>query len=171
MKKKILKKIALITAFILILGLSWLANALLGNPISKMLATNTAKKHLEENYPDTDYYIEKIAFNFKSTNYYAHIKSPTSIDTEFTLYLSMFGELTLDTYEDVANGSFSLKPISHNQYLAYTSNEQKEEYNNSIELTKYNSIKNTVISDEEMARRLAEFKPKEKKVDKFTNLW
>ena len=104
MKKKTLKIIALITAFILIVGLSWFANALLGNPISKMLATNTAKKHLAETYPDTDYYIEKIAFNFKSTNYYAHIKSPTSIDTEFTLYISMLGELTLDTYDDVVNG-------------------------------------------------------------------
>lgn len=104
MKKKTLKIIALITAFILIVGLSWFANALLGNPISKMLATNTAKKHLAETYPDTDYYIERIAFNFKSTNYYAHIKSPTSIDTEFTLYISMLGELTLDTYDDVVNG-------------------------------------------------------------------
>ena len=104
MKKKILKIIALITAFILIIGLCWFANALLGNPISKMLATNTAKKHLEETYPDTDFYIERIAFNFKSTNYYAHIKSPSSIDTEFTLYISMLGELTLDTYDDVVNG-------------------------------------------------------------------
>jgi len=56
-------------------------------------------------------------------------------------------------YQDVVNGSFSLKPISNNEYLAYTSNMQKEEYNNSIELTKYNSIKNTVISDEEMAEK------------------
>lgn len=104
MKKKTLKIIALITAFILIIGLSWFANALLGNPVSKMLATNTAKKHLAETYPDTDYYIERIAFNFKSTNYYVHIKSPTSIDTEFTLYISMLGDLTLDTYDDVVNG-------------------------------------------------------------------
>lgn len=104
MKKKNLKITAFITALLLIIGLSWFANALLGNPVSKTLATNTAKKHLAENYSDTDYYIEKIAFNFKSTNYYVHIKSPTSIDTEFTLYISMFGELTLDTYEDVENG-------------------------------------------------------------------
>lgn len=104
MKKKILKIAALVTAFILIVGLSWLGNALLGNPISKMLATNTAKKHLEENYSNTDFYIERLDFNFKSTNYYARIKSPTSIDTEFTLYISMFGELTLDTYDDVLKG-------------------------------------------------------------------
>ena len=95
---------ALITAFLLIIGLSWFANAVLGNPVSKMLAENTAKKHLAETYADTDYYIERIAFNFKTGGYYAHIKSPSSIDTEFTLYISMLGELTLDTYEDVLNG-------------------------------------------------------------------
>ncbi len=104
MKKKALKIIAFITALVLIIGLSWFANALLGNPISKMLATNTAKKHLEENYSNTDFYIDRLDFNFKSTNYYARIKSPTSNDTEFTLYISMFGELTLDTYDDVVNG-------------------------------------------------------------------
>ena len=111
MKKKTLKIIALITAFILIIGLSWFGNAFLGNPISKMLATNTAKKHLAETYPDTDYYIEKIAFSFKTSDYYAHIKSPTSIDTEFTLYISMLGELELDTYEDVVNGAITARRI------------------------------------------------------------
>ncbi len=104
MKKKFLKIMALITAFILIIGFSWFANAVLGNPISKMLATNTAKKHLEETYADTDYYIERIAFNFKTGGYYARIKSPSSIDTEFTLYISMLGKLKLDTYDDVLNG-------------------------------------------------------------------
>lgn len=111
MKKKILKILALVTAFILIIGLSWLGNALLGNPVSKMLATNTAKKHLAETYGDTDYYIEKLAFNFKNSDYYAHIKSPTSIDTEFTLYISMLGELELDTYDDVLNGAITARRV------------------------------------------------------------
>ena len=82
MKKKIFKIVALITAIILIIGLGYFANALLGNPISKMLATNTAKKHLTKNYSNTDYYIERVAYNFKDGNYHVFIKSPTSIDTE-----------------------------------------------------------------------------------------
>ena len=40
MKKKHIKIIALIIAIILIIGLGVFANALLGNPISKMLASN-----------------------------------------------------------------------------------------------------------------------------------
>lgn len=104
MKKKILKIAALVTAFILIAGLSWLGNALLGNPVSKMLATNTAKKHLAETYAETDFYIERITYSFKDSNYHAFIKSPSSIDTEFSLTISMFGKLKLDTYDDVLNG-------------------------------------------------------------------
>lgn len=104
MKKKILKIAALVTAFILIVGLSWLGNALLGNPVSKMLATNTAKKHLAETYAETDFYIERITYSFKDSNYHAFIKSPSSIDTEFSLTISMFGKLKLDTYDDVLNG-------------------------------------------------------------------
>ncbi|MBQ9987661.1 MAG: hypothetical protein IJP28_04710 [Erysipelotrichales bacterium] len=103
--KRYIKMAALGIALVLICGLGWFANALLGNPVSKMLATNTAKEHLVEVYPDTDYYIERVNYNFKDGNYYARIKSPSSIDTEFTLYITMLGELKLDTYEDVVNGS------------------------------------------------------------------
>ncbi len=113
MKKKHFKIIALITAIILIVGLGCFANALLGNPISKMLATNTAKKHLTETYSDTDYYIERVAYNFKDGNYHVFIKSPTSIDTEFSLYITMFGKLRLDTYEDVLNGFNTARRIEH----------------------------------------------------------
>lgn len=104
MKKKTLKIIAHIIAFLLIIGLSWFANAVLGNPVSKMLAANTAKKHLEETYAGTDYYIERIVYSFKDSNYHAFIKSPSSMDTEFSLSISMLGKLKLDTYDDVLNG-------------------------------------------------------------------
>lgn len=101
MKKTYLKVLALLTALVLIAGLGWFANDLLGNPVSKALATNTAKKYLAETYPDTDYYIERVSYNFKNTDYHALIKSPTSVDTEFSLYITMLGKLSWDTYEDV----------------------------------------------------------------------
>ncbi len=112
-KKQHLKIIALITAIILIIGLGYLANALLGNPVSKMLATNTAKKYLTETYSDTDYYIERVAYSFKDGNYHIFVKSPTSIDTEFSLYVTMFGKLRLDTYEDVLSGFNTARRVEH----------------------------------------------------------
>lgn len=99
MKKKWLKIAALVAALIIIAGLCWFANALVGNPVSKWLATRTAEKHLEEVYGDTDFVIETVGFNFKDTDYYVHIKSPSSEDSSFSLQIDMLGNLKLDTYE------------------------------------------------------------------------
>lgn len=104
MKKKVLKITALLIAVVLITGLGIFANSLVGNPVSKMLAERTAETYLAEEYGDTDFYIESIGFNFKDGNYYVHVKSPSSIDTYFTLYISMGGKLERDTYSDVLNG-------------------------------------------------------------------
>ena len=99
MKKKWMKIAALVAALIIIAGLCWFANALVGNPVSKWLAIRTAEKHLEEVYGDTDFVIEKIGFNFKDTDYYAHVISPSSEDSSFSLRIGMWGQLLLDTYE------------------------------------------------------------------------
>ena len=113
MKKKHLKMLALVTAILLIIGLGFFANALLGNPVSKMLATNTAKKHLTETYAGTDYYMERIAYSFKDGKYHAFIASPTSMDTQFSLTITMLGELRLDTYEDVINGFNTARRVDY----------------------------------------------------------
>lgn len=97
--KKIWKKIALIIALLLILGLGVFANALVGNPISKLLAKQTATKQLKEVYWDTDFRIERISYSFKDGNYYIHISSPSSIDSHFTICTNMGGKLLYDSYE------------------------------------------------------------------------
>ena len=99
MKKKWLKIGALIAALAIVVGLCLFANALVGNPVSKWMATRTAQKHLEEMYGDTDFVIEKVGFNFKDIDYYVHIKSPSSEDSSFSLRIDMMGNLKLDTYE------------------------------------------------------------------------
>ena len=104
MKKKHLKILELVVAFASIIGLGLFANAFLGNPLSKMLAKSTAQNYLTVTYSDTDYYIDRVSYNFKDGNYNAYIKSPTSIDTEFTLSITMFGKLQWNSYEDVITG-------------------------------------------------------------------
>ena len=54
MKKKVLKILAFVVAIALIIGVSVFANALVGNPISKHIATNKAEKILEDKYSDKD---------------------------------------------------------------------------------------------------------------------
>ena len=100
MKKKILKVIALVIALILIVGVCIFANSLVGNPISKMLATNTAKQYIKENHPDKDYQLDSVTFNFKFVCYNAYFSSPSSPDSSFTLMLGMDGKLIHDYYEE-----------------------------------------------------------------------
>lgn len=111
MKKKILKIIALIVAIALIIGIASMANALNGNPISKMLARRAANIYLEEHYPNTDYYIEDLGFSFKFIGYYAHVRSDSSIDTQFTLEIDMLGHVFWDTYESVTGGFVTARRI------------------------------------------------------------
>ena len=100
MKKRVLKIAALVLAIALIAGVCIFANALVGNPISKAFATNTAEKHLEKNYADKDFEIERVTFSFKDGYYHAFVYSPSSIDSDFTILIDMWGKMRYDTYED-----------------------------------------------------------------------
>ena len=134
--KKGLKIAAFTLAVALILGVLFFANALIGNPISKALAENTAKKHLEENYKDTDYELERVTYSFKDGYYHAYISSPSSVDTHFTLMINGFGKLSYDNFDYVTNGwntatrldtdyrktvdaLFASKSFPYNAYIAY----------------------------------------------------
>ena len=113
MKKRILKIAAFVFAIALIVGVCIFANALVGNPISKAMATNTAEKHIEENYADKDFEIERVTFSFKDGYYHAFIYSPSSIDSSFTLMIDMWGKLRYDTYVDrVLSGGNTADRIS-----------------------------------------------------------
>ncbi len=104
MKKKVLKVLALVVAIILIIGVGLFANALVGNPVSKFLATKGAEEHLAENYSDKDFVIEEVNYDFKTGGYYARVTSPTSIDSHFSLSFDWMGKLIIDSYDEVASG-------------------------------------------------------------------
>jgi hypothetical protein len=100
-KKKIKKIIAAIIAFILIGIILFLANGMVGNPISKMLVNKAAEKYVAENYSDLDLELEKAVYDFKDGGYYVRIASTSSIDTHFVLNYSWAGELERDQYESL----------------------------------------------------------------------
>lgn len=104
MKKKVLKILALILAIILIIGVGFFANALVGNPVSKYLATKNANEYLEKNFGDKDFVIEEVTYDFKTGGYYARVTSPTSIDSHFSILLNFIGKVDYDTYDDVTTG-------------------------------------------------------------------
>lgn len=121
MKKKIMKIAALIIALALIVGVCIFANSLVGNPISKMLATNTAKQYIKENHPDMDYQLDGVTFNFKFVCYNAYFTSPSSPDSSFTLMLGMDGGIVHDYYEgQVVNRENTARRLE-NEYRAAVS--------------------------------------------------
>ena len=121
MKKKILKIAALIVALALIVGICIFANSLVGNPISKLLATNTAKQYIKDNHPDMDYQLDGVTFNFKFVCYNAYFTSPSSPDSSFTLMLGMDGRIVHDYYEgQVVNRENTARRLE-NEYRAVVS--------------------------------------------------
>ena len=80
------------------------ANAFFGNPLSAALARVAADRYVAQEYGHLDVKIEKVGYDFKSGNYYAHVSSPTSRDTYFTVYISMLGKVERDTYDSVTDG-------------------------------------------------------------------
>lgn len=112
MKKKTLKTAALLAALLLIAGIGFFANALLGNPVSKLLAERAAKAYLAAQYGETDFAIKQINYNFKDGNYLVFIESPSSIDSYFSIYYDMGGRLKRDEYEDtVLSGSNTMRRL------------------------------------------------------------
>ena len=104
MKKKILKISAFCIALILIGFVLSFANSLVGNPISAALARNTAKTVIKTEYPDTDYQLERVSFNFKDGNYYAYVTSESNMDGDFTPYINMLGQLTYNDHDYRVDG-------------------------------------------------------------------
>lgn len=105
--KKITKIIAGITAFTLIGGLLFIANGLVGNPVSKMLANKNAEKFIEENYKDMNLETTKAFYSFKDGDYHVSVQSSTSIDTHFNVRASPYGEVLDDTYTENVVGKFN----------------------------------------------------------------
>jgi len=96
---RILKAAAFLAAVVLIGGVGFFANGLVGNPVSYKLAERTAKAYLEENYEGMGCEIERIFFSFKDGSYHAHIISPDSIDSDFTVTIAANGRVLYDNYE------------------------------------------------------------------------
>ena len=115
--KRIIKTVALTLAVVLVIGAAIVANALFGNPVSKALAKNSAKRHLEESYKNTDLEITAVSYSFKDGYYYVYVESESSIDTHFVLMMNSLGQLHYDDYESVSSGRNTADRIN-NEYRA-----------------------------------------------------
>lgn len=100
MKRTKLKRIlAFILATVMICFILIVANSAVGNPISKIICKNSAKKYLELNYAGENFEIESITYDFKFSDYWCRVKSKTSPDKQFTILLTPSGDIKSDDYE------------------------------------------------------------------------
>lgn len=118
--KKILKIAAAVTAFAMIAGLLFFANALLGNPVSYLLVKSAAKEYVEEKYADEGYVLRDVSYSFKDCNYYAHIEKPNSEDCRFTASFNWFGDIIYDSYESEVLSGFGTFRRLDSDYRAMT---------------------------------------------------
>ncbi len=116
--KKILKISAIILAVVLLLGMLYIANGFLGNPISYLLVSVNAGNYLEEHYGDTDYEIDNVSYSWKTGGYYAQAVSPSSVDGNFSISYDLLGRFRTDTYEHYVTGGFNTWSRINDDYRA-----------------------------------------------------
>jgi len=108
-----------ITSFLIALGLIgfilFLANALVGNPISAMIAKHKVEQYVNQNYGSFDLELENPDYNFKFGNYIVKVRSNSSQDTHFNIYYRN-GKIVGDDYKmNVLEKYNTLERLS-NQY-------------------------------------------------------
>ena len=95
----VLKKIIILILLALIIFAIMIVGMFYGNPISKVLAKNSAKSYLAENYADADFYVDGVGYNFKDGRYYVYVSSESSGDSSFSLEFNQHGKLIADYYD------------------------------------------------------------------------
>jgi len=116
MKRKALKIIALFLVIVLIGGLGWFANGLMGNPVSRFLANRALDNYVEQIYPHLDLRTERFGFDFKSGGYYAYMCSENSMDTAFYIDMDMLGHVTYDSFDTWVTSKMNTERRVEEQY-------------------------------------------------------
>lgn len=83
-----MKKYKTILAFLvvlLVLFTGFIYNSFNGNPISKYIATKEMQNYLTMNYPEEDFKIKRVYYDFKFGNYMGNVYSPRNGDIQFTV--------------------------------------------------------------------------------------
>ncbi len=146
MKKSV--KIILITLLVLLLGVVlYFVCAFFGNPVSYLLAVNSADNYIEENYADYDLEIEKVGYDFKLSGYYAHVVSPSSVDTHFSVYFDLLGRPLHDSFDNVTDGWNTYMRLE-NEYRSLCEKVLKDVKKNFVSDIDYGEIKNFEYSED-----------------------
>ena len=116
---KTIRILAGLGAAALIIFLFIITMAFTGNPISKVLATRTANKYMEEKYPDLEVQREETYYNFKDGNYGVKYIDRKSKDIHFTIGTDYLGRLSYDGYERDVLSKWNTRLRLESEYSNY----------------------------------------------------
>lgn len=114
--RKMTKVLIIVGCVVIVGGGLWFANGIYGNPISKMMAKNSAEKYITDTYSGRDFEIEDVFYSFKDGFYHVEIKSPSSIDTHFTVAVN-WRKVVYDSYEDEVLSGWNTYERIDNEYM------------------------------------------------------
>jgi len=103
-KRLIWRLAAFLFALALTAGLCAAGNALVGNPVSRMLAEKSVTSYLAGKFPEGGYAVEDVWFDAKQGDYGAVVRKEGSQDVRFTVETDKEGNICYDSYENVLTG-------------------------------------------------------------------
>lgn len=121
MRRKITVIITWTVCIAIVCVVLYCLSAIYGNPVSAALAKVTAKEHLQESYPGTDFEIERIGYDLKTGGYYIKVQSPTSRDSYFTIYTDGLGRFAHDSSYRITDGTNTFARLD-DEYRALVKN-------------------------------------------------
>ena len=147
-KKITLKILAGVVAVALIVGMLFVTNSFVGNPISAMMANKAIKQYVDHNYSFLDLKLEKASFNFKYGAYMVRAESKTSVDTKFAIYYSA-GKVQRDDYETYVLGMFNTLQRLSDEYSVIAKNivAKELEYKNNTTMVMFDKDAYENIND------------------------
>lgn len=98
-KKKIIISIAVVLVVCISMVVGLLLNEVFGNPVSKFLVKRSVSEHLENNYSDSDFIIEKVVYDFKNMEYCVKIVSSSDPNQHFYITADSMGQNIDDDYD------------------------------------------------------------------------
>lgn len=122
------RKIYIVFLTIVALFLVNFIDSVVGNPISKSLATSYAKHYLQTQFPDENYKLNAVGYNYK-TKMYDYIVTRTSKESDLSYTLSINSKISNRTVDE-----FKLHPsVMNGELSTRLSNEAKPHVTNIVQ--------------------------------------
>lgn len=113
MGKKSIKRLITYTAIIcFVILIAFILNNIFGNPVSKRLSEKATQEYIDVTYPDSDFVIGEVGYDFKNMCYYSKIVSLKDSEIYFYICTDGLGGNLEDYYSDYFDES-------NGMYIAY----------------------------------------------------